>query len=49
MLTRRFAAFDRMSPAAIAQIVTTNLTAPMLLARAVVPHLAPGGRIVNVG
>jgi short-subunit dehydrogenase len=44
-----FDAFERQSPAAIARIAATNLVAPMLLARAVLPHLQAGARIVNVG
>lgn len=44
-----FESFERMTPANIARIVATNLVAPMLLARAALPHLAARGRIVNVG
>ena len=44
-----FDAFERQSPEAIARIAATNLVAPMLLARAALPHLAAGARIVNVG
>jgi short-subunit dehydrogenase len=44
-----FESFERQSPEAIARIVATNLVAPMLLARAALPHLEAGARIVNVG
>jgi short-subunit dehydrogenase len=44
-----FEALERQSPEAIARIAATNLVAPMLLARAALPHLAAGARIVNVG
>jgi short-subunit dehydrogenase len=44
-----FESFERQTPESIARIAATNLVAPMLLARAVLPHLAPGARIVNVG
>jgi len=44
-----FEAFERQRPEAIARIAATNLVAPMLLARAALPHLVPGARIVNVG
>src|SRR5206468_3971478 len=32
----------------LADIITTNLTAPVVLARAAAPHLRSGGAIVNV-
>jgi short-subunit dehydrogenase len=44
-----FESFERQNPEAIARIVATNLVAPMLLARAALPHLQSGARIVNVG
>jgi short-subunit dehydrogenase len=44
-----FEALERQSAEAIARIAATNLVAPMLLARAALPHLAAGARIVNVG
>jgi short-subunit dehydrogenase len=44
-----FDAFERQSPETVARIVATNLVAPMLLARAALPHLEAGARIVNVG
>lgn len=37
-------------PVEIEQLIATNVTAPMLLARLVIPHLNPnGGRIINIG
>jgi short-subunit dehydrogenase len=36
------------SARALGDIVTTNLTAPVVLTRAAAPHLRPGGAIVNV-
>jgi short-subunit dehydrogenase len=36
------------APRALADIITTNLTAPIVLTRAAVDHLRPGGAIVNV-
>jgi len=36
------------SPSQLADIVTTNLTAPVVLSRAAAPHLRSGGAIVNV-
>jgi short-subunit dehydrogenase len=46
-----FVPFEQHDPARIELLVNTNVTVPMLLARAVLPHLlAQGsGRIVNVG
>jgi short-subunit dehydrogenase len=44
-----FEALERQSAETIARIAATNLVAPMLLARAALPHLAAGARIVNVG
>jgi len=43
--------FDDQSPAAIEALVQTNLVAPMLLTRALLPHLLnlPDARILNVG
>jgi short-subunit dehydrogenase len=36
------------TPRQLADVVTTNLTAPVVLSRAAAPHLRPGGAIVNV-
>jgi NAD(P)-dependent dehydrogenase (short-subunit alcohol dehydrogenase family) len=36
------------SAQALADVVTTNLTAPVFLTRAALPHIGPGGVIVNV-
>jgi short-subunit dehydrogenase len=44
-----FESLERQSAETIARIAATNLVAPMLLARAALPHLAAGARIVNVG
>jgi short-subunit dehydrogenase len=46
-----FTYFERQATERIEQMITTNVTSPMLLARAVLPHfLAQGsGRIVNIG
>lgn len=44
-----FECIERMAPADIARMVATNLTSPMLLAAAALPHLQRGGRIVNLG
>ncbi|MEJ2604184.1 MAG: SDR family oxidoreductase [Gammaproteobacteria bacterium] len=45
------ARFDDLSPAHIEALIATNLTAPVLLTRALLPHLMarPGACIVNVG
>ncbi len=49
--TLEFQQFADQDPAAVEQIMQTNLLAPMLLTHAVLPHMraAGGGRIVNVG
>jgi short-subunit dehydrogenase len=47
--TSSFESFEHESPANIARVVATNLLAPMLLTRAVLPYLSEGGRIVNIG
>jgi short-subunit dehydrogenase len=39
---------ERFEPAVLAQIVTTNLVAPIVLSRAALPKLARGGSIVQV-
>ncbi len=39
---------DRFEPAALAQIVTTNLVAPIVLSRAALPKMERGGSIVQV-
>ncbi len=39
---------DRFQPAELAQIVTTNLVAPIVLSRAAIPKLERGGSIVQV-
>lgn len=46
-----FHAFDTQEPAAIRSLIDTNLVAPMLLTREVLPllHRAPSAQIVNVG
>lgn len=46
-----FTYFERQDTVRIEQMITTNVTTPLLLARAVLPHfLAQGsGRIVNIG
>ena len=46
-----FTLFDRHDPKRIEQVISVNVIAPMLLARAVLPHLLKqdGGRIVNIG
>jgi NAD(P)-dependent dehydrogenase (short-subunit alcohol dehydrogenase family) len=36
------------TPRQLADVITTNLTAPVALSRAAAPHLRPGGAIVNV-
>jgi short-subunit dehydrogenase len=47
--TSSFQSFAREAPEQLARIVEVNLVAPMLLARAALPQLARGARIVNVG
>jgi short-subunit dehydrogenase len=46
-----FLAFDQLDPKRIEQTIQVNLTAPLLLTRAVLPHLLAqnSGRIVNIG
>ena len=39
---------DRFDPMQLAEIVTTNLTAPIVLARAAIDHIERGGSIVQV-
>jgi 3-oxoacyl-[acyl-carrier protein] reductase len=40
---------DRLAPSDWEAVLTTNLTAPLTLARAVLPHMAGGSAIVNIG
>lgn len=46
-----FTLFERQDPKRIEQVIGVNVIAPMLLARAVLPHLLKqdSGRIVNIG
>jgi short-subunit dehydrogenase len=46
-----FALFDQLDALRIAQTIQVNVTAPMLLTHAVLPHLLAqnSGRIVNIG
>lgn len=46
-----FTLYERQSPERIAQVINVNVTAPMLLVRAALPHLLAqnSGRIVNIG
>jgi len=46
-----FTLYERQSPERIAQVINVNVTAPMLLIRAALPHLLAqnNGRIVNIG
>ena len=46
-----FTLFDRHDPKRIEQMISVNVIAPMLLVRAVLPHLLEqgSGRIVNIG
>jgi short-subunit dehydrogenase len=46
-----FTLYERQLPERIAQVINVNVTAPMLLIRAALPHLLAqnSGRIVNVG
>lgn len=46
-----FTLYEHQSPERIAQIISVNVTAPMLLVRAALPHLLTqnSGRIVNIG
>ncbi len=41
-------ALTRHTPEALADVVTTNLTAPIFLTRAALDHLRPGGAVVQV-
>ncbi|AKV01673.1 Dehydrogenase [Labilithrix luteola] len=41
-------AIEKYEPRQLADIVTTNLTAPIVLTRAALPHIASGGSIVQV-
>jgi short-subunit dehydrogenase len=41
-------ALEKYAPSALAALITTNLTAPIVLTRAALPHLARGGAIVQV-
>jgi uncharacterized oxidoreductase len=41
--------FDATTPEQIEREVAVNLTAPMILTRAILPLLAPGAKLVNVG
>jgi 3-oxoacyl-[acyl-carrier protein] reductase len=40
---------DRLEPGHWDEVLSTNLTAPLTMARAVLPHMEPGSSIVNVG
>ena len=46
-----FTLYEQQEPVRIAKVIEVNVTAPMLLVRAVLPHLLAqdGGRIVNIG
>ena len=46
-----FTLYERQSPERIAQVINVNVTAPILLIRAALPHLLAqnSGRIVNIG
>ncbi len=46
-----FTLYERQSPERIAQVINVNVTAPMLLVRAALPHLIEqnSGAIVNIG
>lgn len=46
-----FTLYERQSPERIAQVIDVNVTAPMLLVRAALPHFLAqnSGRIVNIG
>lgn len=46
-----FHAFETQEPAAIRQLIDTNLLAPMLLTRALLPQLglAPAAQVINIG
>jgi short-subunit dehydrogenase len=39
---------DQFTPSELTQVITTNLVAPIVLSRAAVPHMAPGGSIIQV-
>ena len=40
---------DRLEPGHWDEVLSTNLTAPLMLARAVLPHMEAGSSIVNIG
>jgi 3-oxoacyl-[acyl-carrier protein] reductase len=40
---------ERLDPGAWDEVLTTNLTAPLTLTRAVLPHMGSGSSIVNIG
>jgi NAD(P)-dependent dehydrogenase (short-subunit alcohol dehydrogenase family) len=40
---------ERLAPADWEAVLATNLTAPLTVARAVLPHMGPGSAIVNIG
>ena len=44
-----FCSFQTQSAEQLRRMMEINLLAPMLLARAAIPHLQAGGRIVNIG
>src|SRR5687768_564649 len=39
---------DRFEPSALADVVTTNLVAPIILTRAALPHIERGGSIIQL-
>ena len=40
---------ERLAPADWEAVLATNLTAPLTVSRAVLPHMGPGSAIVNIG
>jgi NAD(P)-dependent dehydrogenase (short-subunit alcohol dehydrogenase family) len=40
---------ERLAPADWDAVLATNLTAPLTVARAVLPHMGPGSAVVNIG
>ena len=40
---------ERLAPADWEAVLATNLTAPLTVARAVLPHMGPGSAIINIG
>ncbi len=40
---------DRLAPGDWEDVLATNLTAPLTMARSVLPHMGPGSAIVNIG